>query len=476
MFRSKVWFIADTDQETRRIDKWRRAFERSDEAMFDMDVDEPGQDDPFEDIIVEQPTLRSNHIVRSDIAPWLDAFVESIEHVSYLIYNPVEESDASSSSSACIGSVVINFTTQAAGETFYKRYHNRHFGETESKHSIGPVCYVLFLSELRVGVCNSVDELRDTSQCRRRLGTPLPACPFCLERLDVTVTGIITGKHGWLEMSSGWNKAEWCECCKRMRCTDGQMVCEECGAPQTEDAPMWICLICGHVGCGRYTKAACAKHHALEVGHSLCMEISNGRIWDYRRDAFVHRRLVQESGRMLDLDPAAESSSPESSADNHMVRRAIIEQGNGGTTARSELDILLSSQIEEERRRYEEACAELEAVGQSRSSHERYLMEMVDMPELEETGRLLKEKKERITALRHEIRRHRRLHDRKTKELNDLQEVVGKLLAEKRSLEKRIRKTPLVSIDIEDDREVRRLRQEVDELTLRISNLDNPQQ
>ncbi|EER10719.1 hypothetical protein Pmar_PMAR000764, partial [Perkinsus marinus ATCC 50983] len=59
---------------------------------------------------------------------------------------------------------------------------------------------------------------------------------------------------------------------------------------------------------------------------------------------------VQESGKMLDLEPAAESSSPESSADGHGVRRVGIN-AEPSSTARSELDILLSSQIEEERRR-----------------------------------------------------------------------------------------------------------------------------
>ncbi|EER10720.1 brca1-associated protein, putative, partial [Perkinsus marinus ATCC 50983] len=119
----------------------------------------------------------------------------------------------------------------------------------------------------------------------------LPSCPYCLERLDVTVTGIITGKHGWLEMPSGSNRANWCACCEKMLMPAATMKCEQCEAMHTREAPMWVCLVCGHVGCGRYTKAACAKHHALETGHSLCVEVSSGRIWDYERDAFVHRRL-----------------------------------------------------------------------------------------------------------------------------------------------------------------------------------------
>ncbi|KAF4757398.1 hypothetical protein FOZ63_028198, partial [Perkinsus olseni] len=208
-------------------------------------------------------------------------------------------------------------------------------------------------------------------------------------------------------------------------------------------------------------------------GHSLCVEVSSGRIWDYKRDAFVHRRLVQESGRMLDLEPAAESSSPESSADDRRARRASMNAGQS-STARSELDILLSSQIEEERRRYEEACAELEAIGESRASHEQYLMEMVDMPELEKTESLLKTRREEVAALRHELKRLRRLRSKHEKELDELQETLAKLRSERSSLEKQVNRTPLVSVEIEDDKEIQRLRKEVDELSLRISNLDSP--
>ena len=43
---------------------------------------------------------------------------------------------------------------------------------------------------------------------------------------------------------------------------------------------MWICLICGHVGCGRYV-AGHAFHHFTLTQHCYSMQLGNNRVWDY---------------------------------------------------------------------------------------------------------------------------------------------------------------------------------------------------
>ena len=66
---------------------------------------------------------------------------------------------------------------------------------------------------------------------------------------------------------------------------------------------LWMCLICGHTGCGRYRGSHAAEHFE-ETGHGFALEVADGRgvrsgrqgselVWDYTRDAYVHR-LVSE--------------------------------------------------------------------------------------------------------------------------------------------------------------------------------------
>ena len=65
--------------------------------------------------------------------------------------------------------------------------------------------------------------------------------------------------------------------------------CHECGMSTT----LWVCLTCGVVGCGRYTRKHAAQHYTLE-GHPYSLELATGRIWDYDNGSFVHRRDLVE--------------------------------------------------------------------------------------------------------------------------------------------------------------------------------------
>ncbi|KAL3811909.1 hypothetical protein ACHAXA_001434 [Cyclostephanos tholiformis] len=65
--------------------------------------------------------------------------------------------------------------------------------------------------------------------------------------------------------------------------------CYQCGMSTT----LWVCLTCGVVGCGRYTRKHAAEHYTL-VGHPYSFELATGRIWDYDTGTFVHRKDLAE--------------------------------------------------------------------------------------------------------------------------------------------------------------------------------------
>lgn len=69
-----------------------------------------------------------------------------------------------------------------------------------------------------------------------------------------------------------------------------------------------MCLICGHIGCGRY-RAGHAVKHSEETGHSYALELEAQRVWDYSSDNYVHR-LVQSkaNGKLVEL-PSPEPST-----------------------------------------------------------------------------------------------------------------------------------------------------------------------
>eukprot|EP00899_Mesostigma_viride_P012179 jgi/Mesvir1/20962/Mv08031-RA.1 len=128
----------------------------------------------------------------------------------------------------------------------------------------------------------------------------LPTCPVCLERLDEQVSGVLTTvcNHSFhCACLSKWGDSS-CPVCRYCQQPTAISTCKECGTSDN----LWMCLICGHIGCGRYAGSH-AVHHWKETQHCFSMELSAGqRVWDYVRDGYVHR-LVQSNtdGKLVEV-------------------------------------------------------------------------------------------------------------------------------------------------------------------------------
>lgn len=68
-----------------------------------------------------------------------------------------------------------------------------------------------------------------------------------------------------------------------------------------------MCIICGNVGCGRYTHGH-AKQHFEQTQHHLALEIATQRVWDYVADNYVHRVITNKTdGKLVELRNNGES-------------------------------------------------------------------------------------------------------------------------------------------------------------------------
>lgn len=113
------------------------------------------------------------------------------------------------------------------------------------------------------------------------------------------------------------------------------------------DINLWVCLICGTVGCGRYDGAH-AYEHFKESTHAFAMDLSTQRVWDYVGDAYVHRIIQNKGdGKLVEL-PAADNSALDPPDWTDAVPREKLENMS------VEYTHLLTSQLESQRAYFEE--------------------------------------------------------------------------------------------------------------------------
>ncbi|KTB21751.1 RING finger protein ETP1 [Nakaseomyces glabratus] len=159
----------------------------------------------------------------------------------------------------------------------------------------------------------------------------LPTCPVCLERMDSETTGLITipCQHTFhCQCLDKWKNSK-CPVCRlssfrlsrdTLRKHGNKEKCSECGSSEN----LWICLICGHVGCGRYNSRHAIKHFE-ETSHCFAMDSKTDRVWDYAGDNYVHRlvenevdgKLVESVGRVDDRKAGIGSSFQPSTSNNY---------------------------------------------------------------------------------------------------------------------------------------------------------------
>lgn len=235
----------------------------------------------------------------------------------------------------------------------------------------------------------------------RKTAIELPTCPVCLERLDHEITGLLTipCQHTFHCLCLSKWKDDTCPVCRytnnvsnlkirrsvrrllqinsRMQQQQQQQetnleTMEQCmGCSATSD--LWVCLVCGNIGCSRYAPEQHSLKHFVDTGHCFAMEVATSRVWDYAGDGYVHRLIANEAdGKIVEL-PEKSSSEVKSKTDNDAL----------------EYSDLLMSQLISQREYYELLLNEKDRTGEFRLRRGSSIAEGRRMSELE--GRRMSE-------------------------------------------------------------------------------------
>eukprot|EP00760_Papus_ankaliazontas_P004693 PhM_4_TR12029/c0_g4_i1/m.48462/K10632/BRAP; BRCA1-associated protein len=121
------------------------------------------------------------------------------------------------------------------------------------------------------------------------------SCPVCLEPLissAVVTSDCVHHLHLKCFLSLPEPNCPLC----RHSITDVRTTCENCPAT----AALWMCLVCGFVGCGEDAAHHAHDHYEL-TKHTYAVELGTQKVWDFASRGYVHRVLATMDGD--DVEP-----------------------------------------------------------------------------------------------------------------------------------------------------------------------------
>ncbi|KAJ1306874.1 hypothetical protein OPQ81_007859 [Rhizoctonia solani] len=261
---------------------------------------------------------------------------------------------------------VIKFRSKGDADAFLETYNGRQFTPMEPE-----TCHVVRVLSVRISTLDSASPIPYFAD-QASVMSELPTCPVCLERMDTALTGLITVacSHTFhCSCLSKWGDVR-CPVCRysqtmlvthspiAVRPPDPNARCSDCGT----DANLWICLICGNIGCGRYARAHAHAHHEFSA-HLYALELATQRVWDYAGDGYIHRLIHDRTeGKLVELP----SSSNTLNGTANTNRDSSLGPGPDDMRAAEKVEAvgleyanLLASQLDSQRAYFEEQAAEL---------------------------------------------------------------------------------------------------------------------
>ncbi|XP_068639869.1 BRAP2 RING ZnF UBP domain-containing protein 2 [Aristolochia californica] len=279
-----------------------------------------------------------NHMTYADFCQFCASFIQNILEMRVVRNDGMEDRH----------SILIRFDDLKSADNFYQHFNGRRFSSLEEE-----VCHVLFTVDVQF--TGSVEH----GKISLASSTEPPACAVCLERLDQELSGILTTicNHSFhCSCISKWTDSS-CPVCRYCQQQSEKSTCSVCGISEN----LWMCVICGYVGCGRY-KGSHAIRHWRDTQHCYSVELETRRVWDYVGDNYVHRLIQSKTdGKLVELN------FPFSHLDGECGNcQCYADTGISEASLNSKCDViveeyndLLTSQLERQKEYYESQLLEI---------------------------------------------------------------------------------------------------------------------
>ncbi|CAG8619905.1 3016_t:CDS:2 [Cetraspora pellucida] len=339
--------------------------------------------------------------------------------------------------------VLMKFRHARAAWDFYRQFNGRPFSSMEPE-----ICHVVYIKSIEFkstsippdafpflhdpfipSTQNDTTKSNDQTQQSSVL-YELPTCPVCLERMDASVTGLLTilCQHTFhCDCLSKWGDSS-CPICRysqKSNVLDPSLGQNECG-------------ICGVTE---------------KTSHLYALELETQRVWDYAGDGYVHRLIQNKSdGKLVELpspDGPPQMQQPRAEVDQDKLDAIGLEYS-----------YLLSTQLSSQRVYYEEKLEsvtlqlskltsqvqkfedEISILNQDKGKYkkENELLEKEKIPSLIKEKKAIEKKMEKFTEKSNKLE----------KELNGERELTKSLLMKQEYLQSQLENKDAKIKDLEE--------------------------
>lgn len=176
-----------------------------------------------------------------------------------------------------LNSAIIEFPSQKDADVFYINSLGEVFDPERPKVR----CISLFLAHVSPDLIGITPVTRIDEEWKREFS--LPMCPICFELFDPPISTLFHFTS--LDDISDEAYRAW-GAHKCLACASRNRPCDVCGGTNG----LWICLECGHVGCGRDQNRHGLLHYE-QTGHRFAFGYASHWLWDYTDDRGVSRHF-----------------------------------------------------------------------------------------------------------------------------------------------------------------------------------------